>query len=220
MIKKVASLVLVPATKWYLRKSRKFRFRNVQIIVNPGVFHPGLFFSTKLLWSHFEDQNLHDKSFVELGCGSGLISILAANKGAIVKAFDISSKAIDNTRYNAELNNAEIQIINSDLFDKIKGIEFDFIAINPPYFKGHVKSEDQQAWYAGPQYEYFDKLFSQLKHFMNAQSEVIMVLSDDCDIKLIESKATETGYWFNQIKVKRFWLETNYLYKISTIRES
>ena len=67
----------------------------------PEVFHPGFFFSTRLLLKLYQTIAIAGKSFLEPGCGSGLISIYAAKKGAIVTATDINPVAIEFLKKNS-----------------------------------------------------------------------------------------------------------------------
>ena len=216
-MKRILSFFLVPLTRWYLKKRRSYFKHGVKIRIEPGVFHPGLFFSTNYLWNYFKSRQIQSKTFLELGCGSGYISILAANKGAKVTATDISSTALDNARYNAEKNEVRIAFYHSNLFENIKKQKFDFVAINPPYYKGQIKKQAEHAWYAGASYEYFDNLFASLNDYIGDTSEVIMVLSDDCDIGLIQSKAHDNGFMLEMIDQKKFWLEVNYLFRIRSV---
>ena len=73
---------------------------------------------------------MKDKTFLELGAGSGLISICAAQKGAAVTATDINPVAIQYLQKNSLANNVSLRVIESDLFKTIAAQQFDFIAIN------------------------------------------------------------------------------------------
>ena len=71
--------------KWYLSKPRDFSYKNISVIVLPGVFHPGFFHSTKMLLGFLNHQDINKKEFLELGCGSGIISVIAMTKIGMVK---------------------------------------------------------------------------------------------------------------------------------------
>src|SRR5690349_14157102 len=194
--KTVAGFILIPLTRWYLRKERKFSYDDIHIRVFTGVFHPGFFGSTRFLLQFLKKQDLKNKSLLELGCGTGLISIQAAKAGAQVTASDLNPKAIENCRVNANANNVQIKIVQSDLFQNLLSQVFDWIIINPPYYSKKPKNDEELAWYCGEDLEYFKKLFSQIPDHTNNQSEVIMILSQACDIKGITELAKSEGFRF------------------------
>ena len=200
--------------KVYLSADRKFRYRNISLTVLKGVFHPGIFFSTKILINYLNPFDLTNKTFLELGAGTGLISIYAAKKNAHVFASDISEQSIKNIKLNVDKNKVNIQIIHSNLFEKIPQIKFDLILINPPYYKKQPKTDAEFAWYCGENSEYFLKFFNELSAYTHQQSKVIMVLSEDCDIDQINSIAQKNN--FQMVLKKKYFrfFEMDYVYEI------
>jgi release factor glutamine methyltransferase len=218
LFKSAASRILIPITKWYLGQERNYTYKSIQIIVKPGVFHPGLFSSTLFILKYLERQNLSNQTLLELGCGSGLISIVASTRGAQVTASDLSEAAIKNTSTNAEQNNCTINLVHSDLFDKINKTQFDWIIINPPYYNKAVTNESELAWHCGVNFQYFHKLFFSLSEFMNARTTVIMVLTLGCDLEQIQKIGTGKGFEFSLIEEKNVLFDgKDYLYQIKTI---
>ncbi len=72
-------------------------------------------------------------SVLDMCCGSGAIGIALAKKtNCRVVCADISSKALKMCRSNAKVNNVDIEVVKSDLFDKITE-RYDVIIANPPY---------------------------------------------------------------------------------------
>lgn len=201
--------------RWYLSKPRKYRFGQLSLIVQPGVFHPGLFFSSTFLAQYIETLPLQGTRVTEVGCGSGLLSLVAARKGAVVTALDISPQAVANTRLNAGRNNLSIQVIQSDIFDAYPSGESDWIFINPPYYPRTPVTDQDHAWYCGEDYNYFRKLFLQLQ---STQARVIMVLSDVCDLSMITKIAEHAGFELCEIQRKQVWADgKNYLYEVKRI---
>ena len=179
-----ATLFVKPVLeRYYLKKERIMKYQGVKCIIEPGVFHPGLFFSSKFLSRFITGYDLKNKSVLDLGCGSGFLSLTASSLGARVTAGDISPEAAANTKRNARVNGLTIDVIHSDLFERIEG-DFDLMLINPPYFPGKPSSNYGYAWYCGEDFEYYEKLFSQL-HARMGSAEVLMVLSDKCDLERI-----------------------------------
>src|SRR5205085_2367128 len=83
-----------PALRRYLSRERVYRYEGISLQIHPEVFHPGFFFSTKLLLRYLLQLPLHQRSLLELGAGSGLISFAAARAGADVTASDINPVAV------------------------------------------------------------------------------------------------------------------------------
>lgn len=197
LTKKILFSILSRVYKIYSSKERSYNFDGMIIKIFPGVFHPGFFFSTKFLISHLKYYKLKNKNILELGAGSGMISVFCAKNFAEVTASDISKTAVENIIANAKLNNCNITAIYSDLFDSIPNQNFDFIIINPPYFPKDASTESELAWFCGGDFQYFEKLFKQLPDYLFPETIVLMVLSEDCSIKTIEAIAKK-----NNIEIK------------------
>jgi len=198
----------------YTRKEREYSYNNISVKVLPGVFHPGLFISTKVLLNFVNTLKFEGKTFFELGAGTGIISILASKKGATVYASDISSKAVENVKLNAAKNNVQINIFTSDLFKNIPDMQFDYIIINPPYYNRDPNEEEEYAWFCGSNFEYFKSLFNSLSNYIGKDSKVFMILSEVCDIQKIKSIGMENEFAWNLKMKKQFWGEKNYIFEI------
>ncbi len=90
------------------------------------------------------------QSFLEIGCGSGLISIHAAKLGATVSAVDINPNAVECTLQNANRNGVRVRVRQSDLFENVTGY-YDIIAFNPPYLPTETRSTSwiEKSWSGG-----------------------------------------------------------------------
>ncbi|ACV24417.1 HemK2/MTQ2 family protein methyltransferase [Methanocaldococcus fervens] len=104
----------------------------IKLKLHPEVYEPAE--DSILLLKNLVD--VKGKEVLEIGVGTGLISIACAKKGAKkVVGVDINPYAVKLAEENAKLNNlnnADISFIRSDLFENVSGT-FDVILFNPPY---------------------------------------------------------------------------------------
>jgi release factor glutamine methyltransferase len=81
-------------------------------------------------------------SIVDLGCGSGCISItLSKELGISVDAVDISSDALNVARENCISNNASVNFYLGDMLEPLSG-RYDVIISNPPYISYDEEIQD------------------------------------------------------------------------------
>jgi len=214
-LKKLLFPVLKSVYNIYSSKERSYSYKGINVRVMPGVFHPGLFFSTKLLIEYISKYDLNDKNVLELGAGSGLISVYCAKLKANVTASDINPIAVENINQNSKLNSVIINVVESDLFDRIETKEFNFIIINPPYYPKNPNNDEEFAWFCGNDFQYFKKLFNQMGNYVNNDSKIIMVLSEDCDIEMIKKIGEQSLFVFTKCYEQKIWGEMNYIFEIS-----
>ena len=89
-------------------------------------------------------KNKFDKkiNILDLCTGSGCIAItLKKEVNSNVIASDISTSALEVAKENIKLNNVDIKLIESDLFNNISD-KFDCIISNPPYISYDEKIDD------------------------------------------------------------------------------
>lgn len=84
-----------------------------------------------------EQINYGDR-VLEVGCGSGIVSVFAAERTAFVVATDINPFAVQCARING------IEAIRTDLCAAIDG-KFDLVIFNPPYLPTS-ENEHQGKW--------------------------------------------------------------------------
>ena len=206
-----------PLLVQYLSVTRSYTYGGITLSIPPQVFHPAFFFSSKLLLKYIGKQLLHDRTFLELGAGSGLISFFAATKGASVTATDINPVAIEYLEKNRKKNGIAIRVIHSDLFNHIPAEPFDIIAINPPYYKKQPKIYADYAWCCGENGEYFEKLFEGLAGYMNSESTVLLTLCDGCDLEMIYDMARQQHFRLLCVQTTKNFLERNFILKIEQL---
>ncbi|MBD80606.1 MAG: methyltransferase [Crocinitomicaceae bacterium] len=219
-IRKSIKFVVDPWLRWsynrYASKDLNIDFFGCKIVVQPRIFHPGLFFSTKTLIYFLKTIEVSGKTMLELGCGTGAISVWAAKMGAEMVASDINPKAIENTRINALNNGVSVKTVQSDLFTNLIPNEYQIVIINPPYYAKSAATIEEQAWYCGVEFEYFHKLFEQLTE-KSVDTVVYMVLSEDCDLEKVYSIAKLYSLSMDIVYRRSTILEKNFIFRIATI---
>ncbi|MBV9962243.1 MAG: methyltransferase [Parafilimonas sp.] len=218
LTKYIATKTVQPAVKKYLTKTRTYRYKNISLLVPPGVFHPGLFFTTKILLNYTLQYDLKNKAVLELGAGNGLISFALAQKNANVTAIDINERAIEYLHINSKRNHIAINIIQSDLFENIPPQTFDFILINPPFYRKDPETKADYAWYCGKNGEYFHTLFRAIGKYINDDTFSWMILSEDCDTEMITKIASENGFDLKLVHSKKNIIEQNFIFSIEKAR--
>lgn len=117
------------------------------IIGNVDFFDLNLNVNKNVLIPRFETEELVEKTLeyinkyfsssikiLDMGTGSGCIALTLKKKlkNCIVDASDISIKALEVAKENAQKNNLEVNFIQSDIFDNIND-KYDCLISNPPY---------------------------------------------------------------------------------------
>jgi release factor glutamine methyltransferase len=151
-------------------------FFGLKIFVNQNVLipRPETELLVETIIKHYKSDSA--MSILDIGTGSGAISIaLAKNLNCNITAIDISTKALETARYNADFNNVldkiqfkEVDILNHT-FDLPK---YDIIVSNPPYV-----SKDE-----------YLTLQNEIKNF-----EPLIAVTDNFDGLLFYKKISEFG---------------------------
>ncbi|WP_373712973.1 class I SAM-dependent methyltransferase [Streptococcus sp.] len=77
-----------------------------------------------------------DKTLLDVGCGYGPLGLtLGKVFGVKATLIDINSRALDLARANAEKNQVNARIFQSNVYDDVEG-NFDYIVSNPPIRAG------------------------------------------------------------------------------------
>ena len=138
---------------------KKVSFYGETFMINEGVLIPRP--ETEILVQKAYEilKDIKNPKVVEIGTGSGIISIMLALLIDDIKivAVDINEKALNLAKQNAKRFNVEHKIIflKSDLFDKVENKNFDMCISNPPYIKNNfnlplnVKYEPSNALFGG-----------------------------------------------------------------------
>lgn len=110
----------------------------IKLLSHPNVFMPSK--RSLLLASFLEKLDFSGKNVLDVGCGSGLLSIIAGKNGSkTIVATDINQEALKLTKINFQANGLRSNIItiNTDALENIIKTKewnkfFDIVISNPP----------------------------------------------------------------------------------------
>ncbi|MCZ4408124.1 class I SAM-dependent methyltransferase [Cryomorphaceae bacterium 1068] len=205
-----------PVYKLYSSSKRSWEYHGMDLVVLPGIFHPGWFVTSVMLLEQLEGLDLSGKRILEMGCGAGVLACRAVQLGAQGFASDITSLACENAAQNTFRNELDVEVIQSDIFDQMsENQQFDYIFVNPPFKPDYPESQDDFAFCCGEGYEYYIALFGSLKKHLTPNGTLVMALAKSCEIDRILEIADFEKISYERILTKRKWSETNYLYSFS-----
>jgi release factor glutamine methyltransferase len=150
----------------------------------PGVFEPHR--DSLMLAACLQREDLGRGSDVlDLGSGSGVLAIAAARRGVNVTAVDISALAMMAIRLNARLNGVKLSARRGNLFDPVRGRQFDLIVSNPPYLPSVSerlpRHGPSRAWEGGPSGRAFiDQICAQASQHLTRNGVLLLVHSSLC----------------------------------------
>lgn len=159
------------------------------------------------------------ETFLEIGSGTGLVAIHAAKMGAKVTATDVNPHAVELTRRNAARNQAHIQVLQSDLFEKVNGY-FDVIAFNPPYLPGDSSSTTwiERSWSGGEKGSEIPVSFlDQAWRHLAPSGRIYMVLSSLTGLTYV-LKAAKERYESEMLEEQRMFFESLFAYRLKVKR--
>jgi release factor glutamine methyltransferase len=200
------------------KRSTKTRVASFELVVLPTVFHPKVFLTSAFFAKFVQALDLRGKSVIEIGAGSGILSLSAAKAGAIsVTALDINPAAVEATKVNAAKNGFhQVQAFQSDLFSAISiETQFDIVIASPPSFSGEPRDTADRAWHAGPGYRDILALFEQAAPRLRPCGRMYLLLSSDTNLALMNDLIRSAGLSSTQVAKRSIWIETFYLYELS-----
>lgn len=142
-----------------------------------------------------------DDSVLDLGTGTGIQGIIAAEKGARVVATDISSQLLKCARLNFEKQGLaeKVEVLESDLFSGLEGRKFDWIVFNSPFRWFKPRDEAERAC-LDENYQTLTRFFKEAKDYLENNGRILMVFSDSGDINYFESLIEDNNYQSEVVK--------------------
>lgn len=168
----------------------KFFYNSLELEAHDSVYYPRE--DSLLLAKVIENLHLRNKQILDMGCGSGFLSILLAKNNRVTAA-DIDEEAVKTTEENARKNKAEIRTIKSDLFSSVKE-RFDIIIFNPPYLPTE-EGENDKIYSGGTSgRETIQKFINQARNHLNRDGKILLLISSLTSEKEVISLFEKNGF--------------------------
>ena len=170
------------------------RTARYEIIISPRMaFGTGNHETTHLMVKAMLGMDIKGKNVLDMGCGSGILAILAAMKGAgQVTAIDIDKWSFENTVENAALNNTgSITVLLGDA-GLLKNLSFHLILAN---IQRNILLQDMEA--------YRDALLP--------GGELVMSGFFTSDLEKITEKAVSLGFQPGQTLERSDWCAARFI---------
>ena len=167
--------------------------KEYDIIIKPEMsFGTGHHETTQLMIEYLLEENLEDKSVCDIGCGTGILSIMSEKRGAkLVDAIDINIICIHNTIENIKRNNCcKIKTIHSTS-ETLIGNFYEMILSNITL--NNLKNN----------FENFNKI-------SNDKTTLILSGFYKNDLEEVNEEVNNFGFIFSDFKSRNNWVASRY----------
>ncbi len=142
---------------------------------------------------------------LEMGSGTGLISVHLAKAGAQMTAADVNPRAVECTRANAARNGVKVSTLISDLFSNITD-RFDLILFNPPYLAVDEEGDLEKAWSGGESgVKVLSRFLNEVPPFLSPNGSILLLVSSEMEESALGLLLSE--FWVEQVASRRFFFE-------------
>ena len=155
-------------------------------------------------------DNIHcGRRVLEIGAGSGIISIHCAKQGSEVVTVDIDEDSVNYVMRAAKREHVDIKVIRSDLFENVDG-KFDTIIFNPPYLPGEPEDLKDRQWAGGGEHGDLTilRFLEQADEYLEDNGEIYIVLSSFNRLELLN----RYPFKFKQIAKMKLSFHEIYVY--------
>lgn len=164
-----------------------------EIIIEPNMaFGTGNHETTTMMIEHIIELPVAGKTILDMGCGTGILSIFASMKGAkAIKAIDIDQWSFESTRDNSTINHCNnIEVVVGDA-SSIGNNHYDIILAN---IHKNVLIEDMEKYY----------------NALNTGGALVMSGFYEHDLHDIQQRASTLNFSYINCKQKNKWVAATF----------
>ena len=162
-----------------------------EIVIKPEMsFGTGHHETTRLIIEYLLEMNLNNKSICDVGCGTGILSILCDKKGAkSVDAIDINRNAFQSSKENIKINKCQNINLSNTPPESLIGNYYDLIISNIT----------------------LNTLMNNFKNFSlisKKQSKILLSGFYESDVEMVANRLMLYDYNLVNYKTKNKWVST------------
>ena len=187
-------------------------FCHVPLIVYPNVYSPDFFTDSFWFSKNLLSCIKRDSSILEIGTGTGIISIMLAKNGAKrIIATDKVHAAVENARANVLKHGLShiIKVNEGDIYNPIATFEkFDYIFWAHPFNNSPVLVTDPLLC-TGLDYNYncLRDYIKNAKYYLKQKGKLLIGTGDSADLETMKEIAYQNNYIMNLLKEETLPLE-------------
>jgi HemK-related putative methylase len=207
---------------WRFLLWQRYRYNNLVLervaerpfLILPGVFNPVLFrtgeFMAQSLGNHLIPFGA---AVLDLGTGSGVGAVFAAQAAKWVVAVDVNPAAVRCARINALLNGVEgqVEVRQGDLFASVLQERFDVVLFNPPFFRRQPKNDLERALYS---LDIFERFTDEVRDHLKPGGTCLVIMSTDGDLDGFRQAARRQNFSIELIQQRDLINEWLLLYRL------
>lgn len=205
---------------WCIRKIQKYGPHSVSVLgktyeISEEVFNPKFYITSEFMARHINAS--HEDMVLDMGTGSGIQAITAAQGCSRVVAVDINPEAVKYAKRNVKANGVEemVSVLQGDLFSPLSNDDrFDIILFTPPYLKGFARANFDHALFDHNKTLAL-RFFEEAKKHLKDNGYVQMIYSSIAEPEKILKISDELGWRHTIIAHKKKVFEEFIIYKLT-----
>ena len=187
-------------------------------LILPNVFHPRLYNTSIHFAKSIEKANIKEDDFVlDLGTGSGIGAVFAAQYSKHVIATDINPFAVKCAKVNAIINNLDdrVDFRVGNLFEPVENEKFDLILFHPPFYMGKPKDWHERAFRGGENEDHVCHIFfREVSKHLKPNGRVSLLWSTIADYPDMEKELEKNNLIITGIEEKDIMTEVVLIYEL------